>query len=102
MDGYSDIPWRKCLLPFDEYYSTLHDVGWFRFYEYGFGATKADASWNSQAQFKQALLESSLGLPVIVHPYPVSSPPAGDSPITLSLALFLLAQNDYWYFGASS
>lgn len=101
-NGYLDTPWRKCLLPYDEYYTALHDVGWFRFYEYGFGAASPNPSWDSQAQFTQALKESALGLPVIVHPYPDTNPAPGQSAATLPLAMFLLAQSDYWYFGVSS
>jgi len=101
-NGFSDTPYRDCVLPFDEYYIALHDVGWFRFYEWGFGATGPDPAWYSQAQLKQALRESTLGLPVIVHPYPTAPPKSGGSQITLPLALFLLAQNEYWYFGAST
>lgn len=32
-NGYSDLPWRDCVMPFDEYYTALQDVGWIRFYE---------------------------------------------------------------------
>lgn len=30
-NGYSDLPWRDCVMPFDEYYTALQDVGWIRF-----------------------------------------------------------------------
>ena len=49
------------------YYKALADVGWFRFYELGIGNTKPEGGSGSQAQILQALRESELGLPVIVH-----------------------------------
>ena len=56
----------------------------------------------SQAQIRQALKESELGLPVIVHQSFDRHPGPGGTPRTLPIALFLLAQTDYWYLGISS
>lgn len=101
-NGFSDIPYRNCPLPYDEYYTALHDVGWFRFYEFGIGSTKPDPGSGSQGQLTQAIRESALGLPVIVHAYPDKNPSPGNTAMTLPLALFLLAQNEYWYLGVST
>jgi hypothetical protein len=62
-----------------EYYGALSDVGWFRFYEF-FSATT----------LPNMLLETKLGLPVVVHD---SSP---GSTIDLSLAAFLVCQGEYY------
>ena len=49
---------------------------------------------------------ASKGLPVIVHQSfdtkHAKDLPPGSTPRTLPLALFLLAQTDYWYLGISS
>ena len=50
------------------------------------------AGSGSQAQIKQALKESELGLPVIVHQSFDRHHGPGSTPRTLPLALFLLAQ----------
>jgi len=96
-NGYSDLPWRKCVMPFDEYYTTLQDVGWIRFYEFGIGATSPSPSWDSQATLAQAMRESELGLPVMVR-----AQPHGSSGALLPLGLFLLVQTDFWYLGIST
>ncbi|CAK9058731.1 unnamed protein product [Durusdinium trenchii] len=98
-NGYSDLPWRKCLMPFDEYFNVLQDVGWIRFYEFGIGATSPSAAWDSQATLAQAMRESELGLPVMVRATPQANAKSGAS---LPLGLFLLVQNDYWYLGIST
>ncbi|CAK9058225.1 unnamed protein product [Durusdinium trenchii] len=120
-NGYSDLPWRKCLMPFDEYFNVLQDVGWIRFYEFGIGATSPSAAWDSQATLAQAMRESELGLPVMVRATPQAKlwwqegrfgankqPGAirtrqisrclrnAKSGASLPLGLFLLVQNDYW------
>ncbi|CAJ1423194.1 unnamed protein product [Effrenium voratum] len=99
--GYSDLPYRNCTVPFDEYYTALRDVGWFRFYEFGIGAKSASPAGDSQATLAQALRESQLGLPVLVRAQPHGAGSGSDA-ITLPLAMFLLAQNDYWYLGIST
>merc|ERR1719433_1971995 len=38
----------------------------------------------------------------MVHAYLDKEPDPGNTPRTLPLALFLLAQNEYWYLGISS
>ena len=53
------------------YYRALADVGWLRFYELGIGNTKPEGGSGSEAQILQAMRESELGLPVIVHASPV-------------------------------
>ena len=73
--------------------------------EWGIGNTKPEGGPGSEGQIKQALHESELGLPVIVHAYLDKTPGPSTSPNntrTLPLALFLLAQTEYWYLGISS
>lgn len=102
-NGFKGTEYRDCPFPFDEYYETLANVGWFRFYEWGIGNTKPEGGPGSEAQILQALRESELGLPVIVHAYLDKDAKLPlNTPRTLPLALFLLAQTDYWYLGISS
>jgi hypothetical protein len=76
----------KCAgVDYAEYYGALSDVGWFRFYEFF-----------SASSLPNMLLETQLGLPVVVHD---SSP---GWTIDLSLAAFLIAQGNYSYFGSST
>jgi hypothetical protein len=70
---------------YSEYYSALSDVGWFRFYEFF-----------SASSLPNMLLETKLGLPVVVHD---SSP---GSTIGLGLAAFLICQGNYTYFGSAT
>ena len=102
-NGFNATKYRNCPFPYDEYYRTLSDVGWFRFYEWGIGNTKPEGGPGSEAQLLQAMRESELGLPVIVHAYLDKHPASADStPRTLPIALFLLAQNEHWYLAISS
>ena len=34
-NGFADTPYRDCPFPFDDYYTALAEVGWFRFCESG-------------------------------------------------------------------